>query len=103
LADCRTRGITADDLVSACETYAANKSRFSGPGAIAAWVRNGDWPVDGVMPPEQAKVRLIRTERNRQDEDLERWAHQVITAGKRAGQSREAIASVLAKRGYVWC
>lgn len=102
IVDCQKLGKTPDELIEACETYTANQSKFAGPGAIAAWVRNGDWPVNGVQAPDAARVRLVTVERERQDRDLESWAFRVIADGRRRGLGRTEIAAVLQRRGYVW-
>jgi hypothetical protein len=105
VAECQRDGLQPGDLVAACDDYDRNKHRLKGPGAIAGFFRNGNWPIDDMLGPEEAearKVRLVTVERRSAEEDLERWAQSVILTGRRQGMPREAISAALKQRGYVW-
>lgn len=95
-------GLGPDELVKACEDYLANAAKFRGPGALDAWVRNGDWPVEGVLPAQEARsVAQIVTQR-REREQREAMASRIVFAGRRAGRPEAEIQAQLAAAGLSW-
>jgi hypothetical protein len=41
-------------VLAAIATYRANVARFSGPGALVFYLRNGSWPAEVVDAPDPA-------------------------------------------------
>jgi hypothetical protein len=49
------------EVRKAIEVYSAQRSRFTGPGAVVDFLRTGSWPVDGVLNLEAIAVRTERS------------------------------------------
>jgi hypothetical protein len=102
LIDVQQAGIPPEDFISACETYLKNRKKLKGPGAIAAWVRNGDWPADGVLEPSAAEASAAQAARRDRASDREEAASRIVFTGRRAGKPEEVIQAELAAAGLSW-
>jgi hypothetical protein len=102
LIDAQQAGIPPEDFTGACETYLANRSRFRGPGAIASWVRNGDWPVDGVLAPPVAQASTAAAARRDATKAAEEAASRIVFTGRRAGKAEADIQRELQAAGLSW-
>jgi hypothetical protein len=102
LIDVQQAEIPPEDFLAACEIYLANRAKFRGPGALAAWVRNGDWPTDGVLAPAAAKAVTARSSEREQASDREQAASRIVFAGRRARKPEDVIQAELAAAGLSW-
>ncbi len=102
LSDARQLQVPPEQLCEACETYLAQRERFRGPGALAFWVQNLRWPVDGILPPEQALARSQTVQRRTARDSREQAASRIVYAGRKAGKSDDQIGRELAAVGLEW-
>jgi hypothetical protein len=90
----------------AVRTYQAQRHKFAGPGAVAFWINNQAWPVDGIVPADQAAAESAAaaakaaTIRVRQEaETAERRANRIVFLGRKAGATDAAIRAELCAAG----
>jgi hypothetical protein len=87
--------LAASDVVTVVETFLANRPKFQRAGAIGYRLRNGQWPVDGVVSLEDVRRREAAkssaAEHNRLESDLFR----IVKDGRSKDQDHETIRSRL--------
>jgi hypothetical protein len=102
LTDARRLQVTPEDLHEAARTYLAQPHRFRGPGALAFWVQNRRWPVDGVLPAEVAAEKSSTLSERSKSADDEKRAMRIVYAGRKARKNDETIRQELTAAGLAW-
>lgn len=110
-AEARAAGETAGDFLARLQAaweiavHPANKDRVRKPaGAVVHWLRQGAWPVDGMVDPSnQSSVQsatAASTKRMAEAEWSQRQAMltQLVKAGRQQGRTDEEIKAAMLRR-----
>jgi len=96
--EAKLNGFTPSDLLQVKHTYEANRKLFRGPGAIAFYIRNRQWPAEGVRQPEEVRrIRRAKEQRARA-EKRERERYAFIQAARKAGKPSDWIDAEATRR-----
>ena len=109
--EARAAGETPEEFVARLRAawemamHPANRERVRKPaGAVVHWLRQGTWPVDGLIDPQDSQALQAATQRvERRSAEVE-WQqtqavlYQVVKAGRQAGASEDEIRAALLRR-----
>ena len=87
----KREGFTPAELLYAIETYRFNLTLFHGPGAIAFYVRNRQWPVEGVRDPQKARAAELARADHRREDQIQREIGKFIRWARKEGKPDDWI------------
>lgn len=78
--------LSAADVLAICDEFShpTNRTRFTRAGAIGYRIRNGTWPVDGVVPLHVARGHEARVEAKRTVRESETELYRIVSWCRRA-------------------
>lgn len=81
IGECREAGLAPRDIINAVDEFRANSGRFASPGAIAEKLRRGMWPVDNVLPVDQAKANNAKSKESSKKKIADSIRYRLVTSG----------------------